>query len=278
MPLFSADRDDTLHRDIHCSRVRPPLGELARRRRREDVLRRAGLVLFVVGLVALILSSLRPYPPAPASIPIDVEPIEIERRVAPIERIEAPAPEEPDVLALARICRHEAGFPSRKRGRWGFGGDCAAINHVLEFGRLRLELSRRRSDPEGWEPVTFEEFAELYSTRVFDRSRTSGPCDAAWLTIDGAEPACWDQRVPWEERRDAWLALVDHARAIRTGAIGHACERPPAHWGCGDRETARGCGDHDRAERAGWVRISCGATANRFYYAPELARFERLFE
>lgn len=276
MPLFSAQRDDTLHRDIHCSRVRPPLGELARRRGREDAMRRAGVVLFVVGYVALIFSSLARMP-EPERMPMRIETGASVRPLPPFE-LPASVPEEPDVLALAQVCRHESGFPARRDGRWDFGGDCAAINAVLEFGRARLELARRRSDPEDWEPVTFEDFARRYSDRVFDRSRTSGPCDAAWLTIDGRAPACWDSTVPWKDRRAAWLALVDHARDIRLGTITHACERPPAHWGCGDRETERGCGDHDRATRAGWRRISCGRTDNRFYYAPELERFARLLE
>lgn len=173
-----------------------------------------------------------------------------------------------DVLALARICRHEAGFPVRRRWGWEHGDDCPAIDAVIERVRAAMEHHRDRG-------VSYVEALDAYSHgRIFDRARTDAKCDVPWLTLDGAEPACWASRtVPWSRRRDAWLALIEHARAIRAGALTHRCTEPPAHWGCGPVQTALGCRDHERAARAGWVLIDCGTTDNAFYaFGPAVSR------
>jgi len=177
-----------------------------------------------------------------------------------------------DVLALARICRHEAGFPPRRgrgaRAWWDHGDDCPAIYAVIE--RVRLSLSRGRS-----EPVSVARAVFAYSRgRAFDRTRTDPACDVAWLDESGSEPRCWRAGVPWESRREAWLAVVEHARAVLAGQVTHRCTVPPLHWGCGrfppghERAGEWRCNDHERAARAGWVEVSCGRTDNSFWIEP----------
>lgn len=164
-----------------------------------------------------------------------------------------------DALALARICRHEAGFPSRRAGAWVISDDCAAINAVIERVRAAMEAHRERT-------VSIAEAVHAYSRgRIYDRTRIDAACDVAWLDEAASEPRCWRAGVPWARRADAWRALLDHARRIRAGVISHRCTEPPLHWGCGEIQTARGCRDHERAARAGWDRISCGDTRNWFY-------------
>jgi hypothetical protein len=168
-----------------------------------------------------------------------------------------------DALALARICRHEAGFPPRRgrgaRAWWDFGDDCPAIFAVLERVRAAMEAHRDRL-------VSLPEAVHAYSRgRIYDRSRTDGSCDVAWLDESGDEPACWRGSIPWSRRRDAWLAVLEHARAIVARQVTDRCDAPPLHWGCGEVQTARGCRDHERAARAGWSRVSCGRTDNWFY-------------
>jgi len=175
------------------------------------------------------------------------------------------------VLALARICRHEAGFPDRRGGSWDHGDDCPAIHAVI----TRVQRAMERAGARAGRPrvVPYAEAVYLYSRgRVFDRARRDAACDVAWLEEDDVEPACWRAGVPWSRRREAWLALLDHAREIHAGIVTHRCSSPPLHWGCGEEQTRRGCGDAARAARAGWERIACGRTDNWFYRAPATAR------
>lgn len=183
-----------------------------------------------------------------------------------------PAETDSDALALARICRHEAGFPPRRgrgaRAWWDHGDDCPAIYAVIE--RVRASLAWHREVH-----VTVAEAVHAYSRgRVYDRTRTDASCDVAWLDEAGTEPQCWRGDVPWSHRREAWLATVEHARAIVAGQITHRCAAPPLHWGCGRfppghvREGEWRCRDHERAARAGWVEVSCGRTDNAFYALP----------
>lgn len=171
------------------------------------------------------------------------------------------------VLALARICRHEAGFPTLRGTSWDHGDDCPAIHAVITRVQRAMEASSaRRGRPR---TVPYAEAVHAYSRgRVFDRTRRDAACDVAWLEEDDAEPGCWRAGVPWARRSDAWLAILEHARAIHAGAIRHRCSSPPLHWGCGEVQTARGCGDAARAASAGWERISCGRTDNWFYRVP----------
>jgi len=170
-----------------------------------------------------------------------------------------------DVLALARMCRHEAGFPAMRRGQWTFSDDCPAIYAVLT--RVQRSLARARGG------ASLADAARAYSRgRAFDQARQDAACDVAWLDETGSEPGCWRAGVPWARRRGAWLALVEHARRIVSGEVAHQCSAAPHHWGCGEVQTARGCRDHERAARAGWERVSCGSSLNYFYRAPELDR------
>lgn len=175
-------------------------------------------------------------------------------------------------LALARICRHEAGFPPRRgrgaRAWWDHGDDCPAIYAVIE--RVRASIARHRGTP-----VTVPEAVYEYSRgRVFDRTRTDPACDVAWLDEAGNQPSCWRAGVAWSARREAWLAILEHARAVLAGQVQHRCASPPLHWGCGrfpaghERAGQWRCRDHERAARAGWVELACGRTDNVFYAVP----------
>lgn len=175
-----------------------------------------------------------------------------------------------EAIALARICRHEAGFPRRVRGLFEISDDCAAIDAVITRVRAAMEAHRAR-------PVAYAEAVHAYSRgRIYDRARTDDACDVAWLRDDDSEPACWRAGVPWSRRVDAWRELRVHASRIRGGLVAHRCAVPPLHWGCGrfppDHPRARAgqwrCRDHERAARAGWVEVSCGRTANAFFVAP----------
>lgn len=161
---------------------------------------------------------------------------------------------EPDALVLARVCAHEAG--------WDALDDCAAIYDVLRGGAERHGMTLRA-------------YAYAYSGRAL-RGQTSRPWMGA-LREDGGEPLGWPSmrlvRMPggvsrverhpsWSGYRAQWLALLDYARALVSGAVVSRCEEPPHDWG--------GSMDHERAERIGLIPVVCGETRNTFYQRPSL--------
>ena len=160
---------------------------------------------------------------------------------------------ESDALVLARVCANEAG--------WDALDDCAAIYDVLRGGAARHGMTLRA-------------FAHAYSGRAL-RGQTSRPWMAA-LREDGGEPLGWptmrtvrtggvvrvERHPSWSGYRAQWLALLDYARALVSGAVTSRCEEPPHDWG-GDM-------DHERAERIGLIPVACGTTRNTFYLRPSL--------
>lgn len=103
--------------------------------------------------------------------------------------------------------------------------------------------------------------ARLYSPRAFFPETLGRRPYVAYLHADGSLPRGWPSSMAWERFRARWLTLVGAARAHLSSAA-KGCPEQPQHWGA-----ARGV-DHERAMRAGWVRLDCGRTANAFWRVP----------
>jgi hypothetical protein len=161
-------------------------------------------------------------------------------------------------LALARVCVAEAGLR--------VSDDCAAIYQVLQRG-----ARSRRMD--------FVAYARAYSPHAFD-----GDGRHPWiaeLAPDGEQPPRWPTvrtvrrnghvevlpALPWARARRHWVDVYGLAGRILAGTVASSCERPPDHWGCPE-DRGRECRDHERAVRAGWVRVACGAARNEFWAIP----------
>lgn len=167
-----------------------------------------------------------------------------------------------DALALARVYRHENGYPhgrysGRRRVGYELHDDMPAIDAVLD--RVRAARERAGRDP------SYGAAARAYVPAIERPRDGAADCETPFLTLDGAEPACWGHSVSWESRREGWLLIVRHAIDVRLGLVEHRCTAPPFQWGCGPAQTARGCRDHERAERAGWVEVDCGETMQTYY-------------
>ena len=166
-------------------------------------------------------------------------------------------------LALARICASEASLQ--------ITDDCAAIHQVLTF----------RSNLRGFRYVTF---ARMYSTRVFDTTRTDRRAWISHLNARGTEPTHWPrwrrtrrnnvhgtttlERVPhpaWDRLRNRWVSLYQHAGRIIRGEVTNQCEQEIHDWG-GDMDTERYLRRNPEA-----VRVNCGDTVNTFWHLPHRA-------
>ncbi len=161
-----------------------------------------------------------------------------------------------DQLALARVCASEAGLDAS-------AAECAAIHQVLDRRARRLHTS-------------LTDAARAYSTRVFDPARRDARAWLAHLRPDGTEPARWPTMIvalregvhrvlphaPWEVFRVRWLRLYADAGRVVRGQQPCPCEFPVDHWGM------RSGIDLERAQRAGWVEVSCGPTRNAFWRIP----------
>lgn len=185
-------------------------------------------------------------------------------------------------LALARICASEEGLSAPTDG-------CAAIDAVISNGASRRQVSWMRQARQG-------------SRQSFNKRRGDPRRWIAFLTADGSEPEGWPtyawrrvvdddgremlQRVlhaPWSmpDRRDdfrrRWLRIYERAGRIVRGEERHQCtlngrREEPVYWGC-PTDSRGQCRDHERAERAGWVRLECGSTVrNWFYCDPRMSR------
>jgi hypothetical protein len=77
------------------------------------------------------------------------------------------------------------------------------------------------------------------------------------LTAEGWEPEGWPQNLSWPKHQVWWWATIERAKRALAGTLPDPCRGRADHWG-GDM-------DLGRAERAGWVRVDCGDTANTFW-------------
>ena len=141
-----------------------------------------------------------------------------------------------DQLALARVCASEVGLEVT--------AECAAIHEVLADRARRIGFS-------------YHAAVCAYSTRTCRRSRQDARGWIAWLRPDGRRPRGWPQAASWARHRRRWLELYDHAGAVLRGDVDSPCTEPPDHWG--------GAMDDWRARMAGWTRVQCGPTRNRFW-------------
>lgn len=194
--------------------------------------------------------------------------------VAVAQRRESRVPQIPDQLALARICANEEGISRVTDG-------CAAIYTVI---RARAERNHR-----SWIAQAYLYSRTVFSTRWDQRRWVNG------LQPDGSEPIGWPteasrlvaredgtevretiRHAPWsspdrpDDFRRRWMRLYEHAGQIVSGAVEHSCELSgrsvtPMQWGCPPDSRSQ-CRDHERAERAGWVRLECGDTARNWFY------------
>jgi hypothetical protein len=149
-----------------------------------------------------------------------------------------------DAVTLGRVCASEAGLPHRAADRdgWTFAPDCAAILAALRVQAAALgETWRRRAD--------------AYSGRATGARRALRRPWLAELDEAGTEPRAWPARphLRWIAARPAWLALLEHARALL---------REPSTCRASDW-----CAPAlvPRALALGLVRVDCGATRNAFF-------------
>lgn len=152
-----------------------------------------------------------------------------------------------EILALARVCAHEAGYDSP--------GDCAAIREV----HLNLALARGTS---------VLEQAWGYSPRAL-----SGRSGRPWLAELGPwcrQPESWPGPGDWALIESLWAEhLLISTRAVLAPAkLGEPCRGTIHDWGCPD------CGDRERARRLGLIPVVCRGTENDFYARPSLRRRE----
>lgn len=174
----------------------------------------------------------------------------------------------PDYLILAQVALHEAGWEAYETG------DMVSIWAVLRNGAAR-------------EGISFARYAHAYSGRAL-RGETTRGAWIAQLRPEGDAPGNWPEVVsrcrgrgearmctigehpPWARYREAWLELLEHARAVSAGAEEHHCSREPHDWG--------GRMDHERAERIGLIPVNCSfgdlETRNTFYVRPSIVRRE----
>lgn len=147
---------------------------------------------------------------------------------------------ERDVMALARVCLHEAG--------WEPGDDCAGILSALRNRQATLGMR------------TLASMAHTYSGRVFDKGRTDRRAWIPWVEDTEAEPKHWPANVSWPTHREKWAAIVELAGVL----IDRPSECPGAHaWG------GRFAADMERPLRLGWVEVDCSRgdepTRNAFW-------------
>lgn len=144
-------------------------------------------------------------------------------------------------VVLARLCVKEAGFDA------ALTGDCAPIRVVIHrVGRGDTVRGVRR-----------------YSPKTFDPSRLGRRPWIAYLRGDGARPRLWPSNMSWRVYRERWLNLVSSCARWIDEDFRPVCS--PDHWG--DRSQFI----YERATRAGWELLECGATQNSFWRVPRRA-------
>ncbi len=178
-------------------------------------------------------------------------------------------------LNHARMCANEAGLSERAPL------DCPAIWQVTT---TVARIFARRDDRRRATPDDLLTAQQALSSRVtgaveMDDAELRRRRNARWstnLTWSDAEPAGWDEGIPWEAVVDTWrsrrrgsAALVD--RFVETGSRPRVCDGYALGWG------GPGLDDHVLDRRNFWRRqagkepyrvLDCGDTHNAYFGLP----------
>jgi hypothetical protein len=169
-----------------------------------------------------------------------------------VPQVEQPTPREEYILALAKVCHHEASRSQR---------DCFGINQVAHAIRGCVNAEGhyvRCSKPHVRRELPIEALrrhsGRVLGVRETDKRRTLLIRD---FRLDASRPAAFTEEE-WEDLRPHW----ENSIAWATEAVDRnprVCSPTPITWG-GSMDTR-----HPKAR--GLVHVPCG-TSNRFYANP----------
>lgn len=116
-----------------------------------------------------------------------------------------------------------------------------------------LHLIRRRAEVAG---ISIEAMARKYSA-PFKVAPTDRLKWTLSLEPSCSEPSGWPSSLNWSDYEQRCVETFARIDSFVRGELPDPCAGNADHFGSEQ--------DHYRAKRAGWRRVSCGKTANRFY-------------